>query len=315
MNAILTTVLPVFGLIVLGYGAAWAKVVDGEAVRGLSLFVFNIAIPALLFKTTATMDMQNVAPWSLWGTYFGGLALSWVLASFVALRVESLNYSGGAVASMATGFGNLAMLGTPLALSHFGQQVGVPLGIILSVHAPILWTAATLHREFARHAGGPNWAAMGRELINNLARNAIVLSLLAGALWRFSGLGMPAIPDKMLAMLADASVPTALLALGASLAGYSMRGSLQGMFTLIGLKMVAMPIIVFILAHTIFPLPPLYSKLAVLFAAMPTGANAFLFAQKNDEAVPAVSGAVALGTGLAALTASVLLYLMDAGWI
>ena len=193
--------------------------------------------------------------------------------------------------------------------------MGVPLGIILSVHAPILWTAATLHREFARHAGGPNWAAMGRELINNLARNAIVISLLAGALWRFSGLGMPAIPDKMLAMLADASVPTALLALGASLAGYSMRGSLQGMFTLIGLKMLAMPIFVFILAHTVFPLPPLYAKLAVLFAAMPTGANAFLFAQKNDEAVPAVSGAVALGTGLAALTASVLLYLMDAGWI
>jgi len=52
-----------------------------------------------------------------------------------------------------------------------------------------------------------------------------------------------------------------------------------------------------------------------LFAAMPTGANAFLFAQRNGEAVPAVSGAVALGTGLAAITASVLLYLADAGLI
>ena len=315
MNAILITVLPVFGLIVLGYGAAWAKVVDSDAVRGLSLFVFNIAIPALLFKTTATMDMQNVAPWNLWGAYFGGLAVAWIAAAVVSRYVPSLNYSGGAVASMATSFGNLAMLGTPLALSHFGQQVGVPLGIILSVHAPILWTAATLHREIARHAGSPNLLALGRELIANLARNAIVISLLVGALWRLSGLGMPAIPDKMLSMLADASVPTALLALGASLAGYSLRGSLQGMFTLIGLKMLAMPLFVFILAHTFFPLPPLYAKLAVLFAAMPTGANAFLFAQKNDEAVPSVSGAVALGTGLAAITASVLLYLIDSGWM
>ena len=315
MGSILSTVLPVFGLIVLGYGAAWLKVVDADATRGLSLFVFNIAIPALLFKTTATMDTQNVAPWNLWGAYFGGLATAWVIAAFVSRRVESLNYSGGAVASMATGFGNLAMLGAPLALSHFGPQVGVPLGIILSVHAPILWTVAMLHRELARHAGRPNFLAMGRELISNLARNAIVISLLLGALWRVSGLGMPAIPDKMLSMLADASVPTALLALGASLAGYSLRGSLDGMFTLIGLKMLAMPLCVFILAHTFFPLPPLYAKLAVLFAAMPTGANAFLFAQKNGEAVPAVSGAVALGTGLAAITASVLLYLADAGLI
>jgi malonate transporter and related proteins len=315
LNGILTTVLPVFGLIVLGYGAAWAKIVDAEATRGLSIFVFNVAIPALLFKTTATMDMSNVAPWNLWGAYFGGLALAWILAAFVARRVESLNEGGGAVASMTTGFGNLAMLGTPLALSHFGQQVGVPLGIILSVHAPILWTAATLHREIARHSGNLNWSAMGRELFTSLSRNAIVISLLVGAIWRALGLSLPAIPDKMLTMLADASVPTALLALGASLAGYSLRGSVQGMFTLIGLKMVAMPLFVFVLAHTIFPLQPLYSKLAVLFAAMPTGANAFLFAQRNGEAVPAVSGAVAVGTGLAAITASVLLYLMDAGWL
>jgi len=315
MTAIFSTVLPVFGLIVLGYALAFAKLMDGDATRGLSLFVFNVAIPALLFKTTATMDMQNVAPWSLWGAFFGGLALTWVVTSLVSRRFESLNYGGGAVASMAAGFGNLAMLGVPLALSHFGQQVGVPLGIILSVHAPVLWTAATLHREIARHSGDLNWSAVGGELFKTLTRNAIVISLLAGAVWRISGLGMPEIPDKMLIMLADASVPTALLALGASLSGYSLRGSLDGMATLIGLKMVVFPVIVVILTHTIFSLPPLYAKIAVLFAAMPTGANAFLFAQRNKEAVPAVSGAVAAGTGLAAITVTVLLYLMDAGWI
>jgi malonate transporter and related proteins len=50
---------------------------------------------------------------------------------------------------------------------------------------------------------------------------------------------------------------------------------------------------------------------AVLFAAMPTGANAFLFSQRNEEAVASVSGAITLGTGLAAITVSILLYLMD----
>ena len=315
MDQILSTVLPVFGLIVMGYVFAWAKFIDAAAVKGLGFFVFNVAIPALLFKTTATVDMQNVAPWNLWGAYFGGLLITWIVAACVSKRFASLNYSGGASASMAAGFGNLAMLGTPLALSHFGQQVGVPLGIILSVHAPILWTAATLHREIARHSGIPHWSAMAKELVNNLAKNAIVISLLAGALWRLAGIGMPSIPDKMLSMLADASVPTALFALGASLAGYSLKGAWEGMAALIGLKMILFPIAVFTLTHIAFPLPPLYAKLAVLFAAMPTGANAFLFAQRNDEAVPAVSAAVALGTGLAALTATVLLYLMDANWI
>nr|WP_281432953.1 AEC family transporter [Aestuariivirga litoralis] len=167
----------------------------------------------------------------------------------------------------------------------------------------------------ARNASNLNWRALGWELTKSLGTNAIVLALIFGGLYRALGLSLPPIPMKMLQMLTDSSVPTSLIALGASLAAYSLRGSWGGMFLLIAMKMVVMPLAVFVLAHYVFPLPPLYAKIAVLFAAMPAGANAFLFAQRYDEAVPAVSGAVALGTGLAAITASVLLYLADAGVI
>lgn len=311
MQLILNTVLPVFGMIVLGFLFVKAKIIDGPAGRGISAFVFNLAIPALLFKTVATLGQNQGAPWALWIAFFGGLALNWIATAFVSRFVPSISQSGGAAASMAAGFGNLALLGTPLALAHFGKEVAIPLGMILSVHAPILWTAATLHRELARHDGSVPLSSIGRELIVNLSRNAIVLALLAGSLWRFTGLGLHPIADTMLNMLADASVPTALFALGISLAGYSLRGSLGGMTTLIAMKMLFMPICVFALTR-IVDLPPLWAKVAVLFAAMPSGANAFLFAQRNDEAVPAVSAAITAGTALAAVTASILLYLMDA---
>ncbi len=315
MNAIITTVLPVFGLIVVGYGLAKANIIDAVAGRGITLFVFNIAIPAFLFRTVATMAPQDGAPWALWFAFFGGLALAWIAAAIASRFIESLNVSGGAAASMATGFGNLALLGTPLALAHFGTAIAVPLGMILSIHAPMLWTAATLHRELARHSATFSFADTAKSLGKMLVTNAIILGLLAGGLWRMTGLGLNIVPDKMLSMLSDAGVPTALVALGVSLAAYNLRGSWGGMFALIGLKMLAMPVFVFVLARYAVTLPALWIKVAVLFAAMPTGANAFLFAQKNDEAVPAVSGAVALGTGFAAVTASILLWLMDAGSI
>lgn len=298
-------------MIVLGFAFAKAKIIDAAAGRGITIFVFNAAIPALLFKTVATMQPQEGAPWSLWIAFFGGLALTWIAAALASRHIGGLNVNGGAAASMAAGFGNLALLGTPLALAHFGQGVGVPLGMILSVHAPLLWLAATLHRELARHSEGFSLARTTRELFLNLAGNGIVLALIAGSFWRWTGLGIHPIFDRMLSMLADAGVPTALFALGVSLAGYSLRGAWGGMFGLIGLKMVLMPVLVFLLVRHAVTLPPLWAKVAVLFAAMPTGANAFLFAQKNDEAVPAVSGAIALGTGLAALSAALLLWLMD----
>lgn len=315
MSAILTTVLPVFGMIMLGFALARAKIIDAAAGRGISLFVFNVAIPAFLFRTVSTMQAAAAPPWPLWLAFFGGLAVAWIAATLVSHFVDSLDSSGGAAAAMATGFGNLALLGTPLALAHFGDAVAAPVGLILSIHAPSLWFAATLQRELARHSANFSVLSTARELFYQLATNGIILALLAAGLWRLTALGLNPVIDRMLSMLSDASVPTALVALGVSLAGYSLRGSWGGMFTLIGLKMVLMPLAVFALARYVVTLPELWIKLAVLFAAMPTGANAFLFAQKNEEAVPAVSGAIALGTGLAAISAAFLLWLMDAGMI
>lgn len=315
MEPIITTVLPVFGMIVLGYGFTKARIFDAAAGRGLSLFVFNVAIPALLFKTVATMGAQQGAPWELWIAFFGGLGITWVATALVSRLVPSLDVSGGAAASMAAGFGNLALLGTPLALSHFGQQVAIPLGMILSIHAPILWFTAMLHRALFQTTGGFSIGRTAKDLFRHLATNAIVLGLIAGSLWRVSGWNLHPIFGTMLGMLADASVPTALFALGVSLAGYSLKGSWSGMFTLIGLKMVLMPLLVFGLVHYVVSIPPLWGHVAILFAAMPTGANAFLFSQRNNEATAAVSGAIALGTALAAISASILLYLMDIGAI
>lgn len=315
MESILTTVLPVFGMIVLGYGFAKANIFDAVSGKGISLFVFNVAIPALLFKTVAAMEAQEAAPWGLWLAFFGGITLTWIATTLISQRVDGISASGGAAASMAAGFGNLALLGTPLALAHFGDSVAVPLGLILSVHAPILWFAATLHRELARHSGNFSLFRTAREMFFNLATNAIVLALAGGSLWRLTGVGIHPVIERMLDMLADASVPTALFALGLSLAGYSLRGAWSGMFSLIGLKMILMPVSVFLLVRFAVTLPPVWAKLAVLFAAMPTGANAFLFAQRNEESVPAISGAIALGTALAAISAALLLYLMDAGLI
>lgn len=315
MEPILTTVLPVFGMIVLGYVFTRARIFDAAAGRGITLFVFNVAIPALLFKTVATMGPQQSAPWELWIAFFGGLAVTWCAAAIASRFVTSLDVSGGAAASMASGFGNLALLGTPLALAHFGQQVAIPLGMILSIHAPVLWFTAMLHRALFQGGGSFSVGRTARDLFRNLATNAIVLGLLAGTLWRFTGLGLHPIAGSMLEMLADASVPTALFALGVSLAGYSLKGSWTGMFAIIGLKMLLMPLLVFSLVHYVVTIPPLWAQVAVLFAAMPTGANAFVFAQRNEEAVAAVSGAITLGTALAALSAAILLYLMDAGVI
>jgi malonate transporter and related proteins len=315
LNSIAITVLPVFGMIMLGLAFAKARIIDEQMGRGIGAFVFSVAVPALLFKTVSTIASTGGAPWGLWIAFYGGLAITWGATSFAARHFADLSESGGAAAAMAASFGNLALLGTPLALAHFGEQVAIPLGLILSIHAPILWTAATLHRELSRHSGTLSVPKLFKDLFINLATNAIVLALALGSLWRATGLGLTPVVDKMLDMLAAASIPTALFALGVSLSAYSLRGRLGSMSVLIALKMLLLPFIVFMFTRYVVEMPPLWTHVAILFAAMPSGANAFLFAQRHNEAVPAITGAITVGTALAAVSSVLLLYLMDRGLI
>jgi malonate transporter len=64
------TILVVFALIAIGYGAAAFRVLKSETGDGLSDFVFTIAVPLFLFRTIVTATFEHGAPWALWLTYF-----------------------------------------------------------------------------------------------------------------------------------------------------------------------------------------------------------------------------------------------------
>jgi malonate transporter len=315
LAAILITILPVFGLIAIGFVSARTRFIGTSATQGLSLFVFNLALPALLFRTMILMEPQGAELIPLWIAYFGGLVVVWIAASIATRFVPALQGGGGASAAMSATFGNVVMLGLPLTLSHFGEAGAVPASFIVSVHAPLLWLAATLHFETARQGKTPSILHLLTQLAREFARNPIVLALILGSAWRATGVGLHPVIDRTFELLAGAGVPAALVALGLSLAGYSLKGQANGIAVLIALKMILLPIVIWIFAAKLVGLPPLWVEVAVLIAAMPTGANAYLFAQRYETAVPAVSGAIAVGTAFALFTSAALLWLMDAGFI
>ena len=314
MSSVLTTILPVFGLIALGFVCARTKFIGTAAGQGLSQVVFNLAMPALLFRTVAVIDQQSLSPWPLWAALFGGIAVIWIATTIIA-RTTSLLEAVPASAAMGAAFGNLAMLGLPLALAHFGDRAALPVGLILSIHAPILWLAAVLHIESSGRGQLPSLLAVIRQLVSQLIRNPIVLALLLGTFWRVSGLGLHPVPDRFLEMLGEAGVPMALVALGLTLAGYSLKGQWRGIITLLTLKLLCLPVAVWLIARYVVDLDPFWTHIALMLAAMPTGANAYLFAQRYDSGTAPVSGAIAVGTALSLITLSMLFVLMDMGLV
>ncbi len=310
MEKVLAIVLPVFALIALGYAAGRLKWVSDATPKGLADFTFNLAVPAMLFRTMAVASLPAVTPWKLWAAYFGAALLIWVLATLNARLVLQRPAADGAPIAMASSFGNVVMLGIPLSLAALGPDAAGPIAVIVSLHTPVLWFLASLHMSVASAGFSTDRSAMVTALLADLARNPIIVSIAAGTLWRLTGLGIDPIADKILVMLAQASVPAALVALGLSLLKFEIKGQTPTLASILALKLAVMPLAAWSIATLVLALPPIAAGVIVIFAAMPTGANAFLFADKHQRAVNSASGAVALGTLLSVATAMIAVYVV-----
>ena len=146
-------------------------------------------------------------------------------------------------------------------------------------------------------------------ILLDLARNPIMLAIGLGLVWRFTGFGLTPIVDKTVELLAQAGSPTALIALGINLVRFEIKGEKLSIAMMCALKLLLMPALAWLLAH-LLKLPPMATGVVVLFAAMPTGANAYIFAAQYQRLVNPVSGAVALATILAAATLPVVVLLI-----
>ncbi len=307
MSIVVDIVTPVFGLILLGWLAGRLGILGERSGEGISDFAFTLGLPALLCRTVATAHWDGLSPIAVWLSFFGAAFVTWGLATLLTRSVLRRPDIDGPSIALASVFGNTAMLGIPVALATFGTQAAAVLALVLSIHAPLLLTAGLLHHEAVENKSEVSRARALVQLGRDLLRNPLIIGILAGAIWRVTGFELPKALDKLLSLLAEAGVPASLIALGLTLVGFEIKGQAGTLAVLIGLKLLVMPAIAWVLATKVFALSPTAAGVVLILAAMPAGANAYLFAVRRGHAANSASGAVALGTVLAAATVSVVL--------
>lgn len=309
MSDLLTVILPVFVLVLAGYLAARARLISSEGAKGLNDFVLYFCVPPLLFRTMQSVSLDAGSTLRVWGVYYSAVALVWVIVAVGARRVPGLGAAGGAGTAFAATFGNLGMIGLAIAYLAFGEEGLVTAALIIAIHSANHWFFCTLWAEFSLRRDAVAPAAVAAGVAVSLLRNPIVLALLCGAAWNASGLTMPAVGERLISLAGDAAIPTGLFSLGLAVAAYPLRGNLAGISTLIALKMLLFPLAAWALAEFVFTLAPRETALVALFAALPTGMNAYFFSVKFDASVPAVTGAIAIGILLSAVSIPLILWL------
>jgi malonate transporter len=306
MQAILNVAFPIFGVILAGYLAGRWRILGGEATAALNAFVSFFALPILFFGTLARTPVAQVLDPGLMAGF--GLV---VLATFaIGMLSTRLAVKGGlarmSLQGIAASWGNVGYMGVPLCLAAFGEQGLPPAMLAVIVTAVIAMVFGVMLIELEVAAGhGPILTFLNAAW--NVARNPLPVSIVAGIVYSGLALPLPTPVEKWIDLLGAAAAPCALFAIGLFLSDKSVRSGLAeaGLATLI--KLLLQPLLAACVLPFFVDLKSVPGQVALLMAALPTAANAFVLAKQFDIQVEQNTASVLLSTAFSVVTVSALL--------
>ena len=173
MLAIISQMAALFILILVGYGAAKLKIIDGRFSQQLSVFVINISSPCLIVSSV----MGDISPDK--GLILPVLAIGCVTyAFFVAVamllsRIITKNKDMQGIYGFMLTFGNVGFIGYPIVASIFGKYA-IFYASLLNI--PFTLLAFSLGKKMIQ--GGPGGLKLDWKILVSPAMIACYLSTL-----------------------------------------------------------------------------------------------------------------------------------------
>jgi malonate transporter and related proteins len=302
-------VLPVFAIIVTGWLAGQLGYISRSLADGLVHFAYNVAMPALLFVTIAQEPAGNLLEWRFLLAFGGGSMLCFALV-FLAVRAGwGRDLASSTIYGMTAAMTNTGFVALPILHSIYGQPAVLPAAVATVFVAAAMFPATVILLERDRRgARGPSERALvlGKQIV----LNPMVLSTLIGLAWAIAGLPIPAPLAAYMNILAAALTPCALFAIGLGLSIEDVRQKFTASVVLAAVKLVIMPLIVYGLCLG-SGLNPLYTRAAVVCAAVPTAKTMYILAREYCVEEPLVAATVSITTLLSVATLLGWLYILS----
>ncbi|MDO4357652.1 MAG: AEC family transporter [Clostridia bacterium] len=300
----LNATMPLILLAVLGWLMMRVGLFTPEFVRVADKFVFQVALPVMLFRDIATADIREIFnPQFVAYCMLATTAMFGATWALTALLMKDKSMVGAFVQASARG--SAAVMGIAFVNNIYGNSGMAPLMLVSAVPLYNIYSVIilTVHARGARRDG----KALRRALLNVL-KNPIIIGVVAGIPFSALGVTVPAIPLKVLDNLAGVATPLALLAIGASFEGPRALKKIRPtlLSSLIKLVLIPAALIPFAIGAG-FRGPELVALLVMLGA--PTTVTCYVMAKQmgNDEVL--TSSCVMMATLLSSVTLTLWIFL------
>ncbi len=308
MSSVINVVLPVFALILLGYLCRRSGRMGPTGASELNRFVVWLGLPALLFSVVATSTWEQLwQPGFIAAFAIGCLGVFAFTLAYRLLQKQPL--VDASLDALGASYANTGYVGIPLCMLVLGDEALQPAMVASIIVVCVLFAIALACVETGLHAGQGLLRTLGK-VSGALVRNPLVIAPMLGALWAAGGVQLPVPLATLLKLLGAAAAPCALVSLGLFLAQPQPAGRVQGVWPLVGLKLVVQPLITWYLAFQVFELPTLWAYSALLLSALPTGTGPYMLAEFYGREGSRVSRVVLYSTFGSLLTLSLILLLL-----
>ena len=310
---ILTSIVPLFSIILIGFVAGKLAVIDKGGVQTLVAFVFTVAMPALIFLMMAKADFGDGDGGLVAIAYFSAQLLIFIIAFAIGRWLFHQSLAERTIQAFGSSFSNGVVLGLPLVLSLYGQKAGLPALLIILLDI-LMFSAITLLLEIAKRreqgTTGQAMAQMFLDLAGSIGGHPLILASVLGLAFGMSSWQLPALADNTLAFIGQAGPPAGLFALGATLSQRRIAGQFKPVAAMVLMKNAGHPLLAWLMISCLFDLDPIAAGVMLLFAACPIGANVYVFAAQYDAAMETSAAAILLSTLLATLSLSILVLMV-----
>ena len=296
-------ILPVFGVMVLGFLLRRRSFLTQGFCQTGNRLVFNLCLPAMLLRQIASMGGVRASDGGFL-LYAFAATLAGVLAVWLPAHFFMKNKTQVGAFAQGAFRGNTALLGAALLQSICGSQAYAPLIILAAVPVYNVLSVVVLSLE----AGGGGTLDRARVLgaLKQVARNPILLGILAGMPFALTGRSIPLPADKVLSMLGGLASPLSLLIIGA---GFRWQAALEKRRTTL---LAALVKLVLLPAAALPPAAALGFRGEALVALLvmsgtPSAVSSYIMAENMGNDGVLANGIVAVTTLLSAVTLT--------GWI
>ena len=237
-------IIPIFFLLALGYASVKVNLLSQDQVKAVGAFVLKIALPALLFQSLATKDLNEIWLPEFFIVYTLVTIVLFAVAYLLVSRYFDNAPTHVPILALGASMSNTGLLGTAVLTLLMGQKAMTYVSLVVIMESVLLIPAVLIMAELGSKSD-LNIVKVIQETFKTLLTSPLTLSVFFGIACSMFNVHLPMLIESSLVILGQSASSLALFTIGGGIVGMTLKHVNAQTFYLVFSNNFLMPLLVF----------------------------------------------------------------------